>query len=154
MHRPAQPRWSRSSATRALRHQRDLWSCWSFHRHRCRVAGGHELRLIHGLDPRWADAEDTRVHHFQQVGVFGLPAPEIIVEESGAVIAQLAIAAPMTAPPGWLLVELVQVIACDRLGPRRNWVLDHQVFPVTASDGDAYCKRVAHLHWTRQLVEM
>src|ERR1019366_2712712 len=88
----------------------------SSHRHRQPVAGRKILGLIHRLNAGRTHAESTGVHHLQQVHVFMLPLREVHVEECSAIVAQLAIAVP-APPPTRTLIQLVQIVTRNRLGP-------------------------------------
>src|SRR5947209_16395048 len=114
----------------------------SFHFHylafrRCEIP-----RLIHRLDTRGTYPEAARGHNLQEVDILRLRSPRIGLEERGAVVVEFAARIPR-GPPRRTVLEGVEIIVLDELCTSRNGILDHQVAPIAAVDGEAHGENVA-----------
>ena len=98
------------------------------------------------------DAEGARIDDLEQVHIF-LVAAEILLEEGGVVVVELAAGEPVSPPRGFLL-QFVERVFLDELRACGNRVFDQQVSPVAAVDAEMHGDYVPGMDIARERLQV
>src|SRR5580704_3095484 len=104
--------------------------------------GGHHVCLIHWPHTRRTDLKCPRIRNPQQVEILLLALREIGLENRYSIIVHFP-AGEKVAPPRRPVSYLVQIVALDEFGARRNRILHHQIFPLRSGHGQANCDQIS-----------
>src|ERR1035441_23334 len=95
-------------------------------------SGSFDVRLVHGSSLCRADGELAGVNGLEQIEVLAM-AVDLSIEESGAVIVELAARVPV-APPTWFAVHRIELGVLDEFRAGGDGGFGPQIFPIRAID--------------------